>query len=181
MKKALKIIGISLFLLFLFRGFGYRKIIHYSPIEERKITLLTNKKIITLLKSEVKNKELNLQEIACITTKITSNHLTFTFQKATTNPNKITEKGKANCIGYAAFFSAIANHLIKEAKLQDRYQVKHLVGKINFLGVDLHQLFTNAFYKNHDYNVIEDKVTKKALLVDPSLDDYFYLGSKPIK
>jgi len=175
MKKVLKIIGISLLLIFLFKGFFYRQTIHYTPIKERKSIPLTNQKIITLLKSEVKNKQLNLQEIANIATKITTNQLTFTFQKAAINPNKIAATGKATCVGYAAFFSAVANHLIKEAKLQDHYQVRHLVGHLDFLGVDLHQFFTHSFYQNHDYNQIKNIKTRATIYIDPSISDYLWI------
>ena len=51
------------------------------------------------------------------------------------------EIGKANCIGYSALFNAVAHYIIKETKAEDRYQAKHLVGRIHFLGVDLHLLF----------------------------------------
>ena len=104
--------------------------------------------------------------------------LKFTFQRASNNPNKIVLTGKGNCIGYAALFSAVANYLINKAEGQDRFQSKHLVGKLDFLGIDLNALFTSPFYKNHDYNLIEDKKTGVVLLIDPSIDDYLYLGTQ---
>ncbi len=176
MKKALKIIGIGLLLIFLFRGFLYRQTIHYTPIKERKSIPLTNQKIITAIQTEAKNKQLDLSTIAHIARKITNSHLQFTFQKVSNNPNKVAVTGKANCIGYAALFNAIANHLLQKEGIQNRYQAKHLVGKFDFFGVDLHQFFTDSFYQNHDYNRIEDKSTRHIILFDPSLDDYLNIG-----
>jgi len=178
MKKALKIILISLLLLFLLRGFLYRQTINYTPIKEIKSIPLINKKVIAAIETEIGSEQLDLQKIANISTKITNQSLKFTFQKAFNNPNKIVITGKANCVGYAALYNAIANYLIHKSKNQDRFQSKHLVGKLDFLGIDLHALFTSPFYKNHDYNLIEDKETGETLLIDPSIDDYLYLGTK---
>ncbi len=180
MKKALKIIGISLLLILFFRGFLYRQTISYTPIKERKSIPLTNQKIITAIQTEAKNKQLDLSTIAHIARKITNSHLQFTFQKVSNNPNKVAVTGKANCIGYATLFNAIVNHLLQKEGLQNRYQTKHLVGKLDFLGVDLHQFFTDAFYQDHDYNLIEDKSTHRILLIDPSLDDYLKISVQSI-
>ena len=178
MKKALKITAIILVILFLFRGVLYRYTITYTPIKERKSIPLIDKKVIAAIEKEIGSEQLDLQKIVNISTKITNQYLKFTFQRASNNPNKIVLTGKGNCIGYAALFSAVANYLINKAEGQDRFQSKHLVGKLDFLGIDLNALFTSPFYKNHDYNLIEDKKTGVVLLIDPSLDDYLYLGAK---
>ena len=178
MKKVLKKIGIALLLILLFRGFLYRQTIHYTPIKERKSIPLTNQKIITSIQIEVKNKPLDLPTIARIATKITTSHLQFTFQKVSNNPNKIAVTGKANCVGYSAMFSSIANYLIRASKLEKQLEVKHLVGKLDFLSINLHQFFTDSFYQDHDYNVIEDKITGSTILIDPSIEDYLWIGTK---
>ncbi len=178
MKKALKITAIGLLLLFLFRSVLYRYTINYTPIKEIKAIPLIDKKVIAAIEVEIGNEQLDLQKITNISTKITNQYLKFTFQRASNNPNKIVLTGKANCVGYAALYSAVANYLINKAESQNRFQSKHLVGKLDFLGIDLNALFTSPFYKNHDYNLIEDKKTGVVLLIDPSLDDYLYLGAK---
>jgi len=180
MKKVLKIIGISLALLFLFRGFIYRQAIYYTPIKTKQTIPLSNKKVIAKIEVAIKDRQLDLVKIAKIASSLTNNHLQFTFQKTSNNPNKMAITQKANCAAYAAFFNAITHHIIHRKRLKDRYQAKHLVGKINFFNVNLHQFFTDTFYQNHDYNVIEDKLTGKVLLIDPSIDDYLYLGPQTI-
>lgn len=178
MKKALKIIGFGILFLFLSRGFLYRQSINYTPIKERKSIPLTNQKIISAIQVEIKDKQLNLSTIAHIATKVTNKHLQFTFQKVSDNPNQIAVIGKANCVGYSAMFSSIANYLISVAKLEKQLAVKHLVGELDFLGINLHQFFTGSFYQDHDYNIIEDKRTSTVILVDPSIDDYLWIGTK---
>lgn len=178
MKKALKIIGFGILFLFLFRGFLYRQTINYTPIKERKSIPLTNQKIISAIQVEIKNKQLDISTIAHIARKITHSHLQFTFQKVSNNPNKIAIIGKANCVGYSAMFSSIANYLIRASKLEKQLEVKHLVGKLDFSGINLHQFFTDSFYQDHDYNVIKDKITGTTILIDPSLDDYLWIGTK---
>lgn len=179
MKKTLKIIGIAILLLLIFRGFIYRHTIHYTPIKTKPIIALTNKRIISEVEEIIKNQKLDIGKIALVAAAITKDYLQFTFKKSSNNPNKIALTQKANCVGYAAFFNAIVHYIIQKKGLPDRYQSRHLVGKLDFLGVDLHQFFTDPFYLNHDYVIIEDKNSNRKLLIDPSIDDYFRVG--PIK
>lgn len=181
MKKALKITAITLLLLFFFKGFLYRQTINYTPIKEIEIIPLRAKKVIIAIEAEAKNKPLNLQTIAVISSNITNQFLQFTFERASNSPNQLAHTGKANCVGYSAMYGAVADYLITKHDLSDQIEVKHMVGKMDFLGLDLHQFFTSSFYKNHDYNIIENKTTGTIFLIDSSLNDYLYLGGKSIK
>ena len=153
MKNVLKIIGIAILLLLVFRGFIYRHTISYTPIKTKTTIPLTNKKILTKISAAIDNQQLDVTQIVRIASSITNNQLQFTFQKISNNPNKIMVTQKANCVGYAAFFNAIVHYIIDKKGLQNHYQARHLVGKLDFLGVDLHQFFTDSFYQNHDYNL----------------------------
>lgn len=178
MKKFLKIILACFLLLLLTKNWLYRNTIHYTPIKERKSIQLTDQKLIKLLQNELKNTRITTDRIIQIASETTNQTLAFTFQKASANPNELAKTGKANCIGYSAMFNAIINFLITETNFENELSARHLVGKMDFLGINLHQFFTDAFYKDHDYNRIENRVTGKISIIDPSINDYFRLGIK---
>ena len=83
---------------------------------------------------------------------------------------------KANCIGYSSLFNSIVEHLIKEQNAENDYRARHLIGRLEFVGFDLHQLFKDPFFQDHDYNEIENIHTKERIYVDPSLSDYFRIN-----
>ena len=82
---------------------------------------------------------------------------------------------KANCVGYAAMFNAIASYLIKKQGVENEYEVQHKIGKLDFLGIDLHQYSGSPFFKDHDYNIICNKITKEEVAVDASVADYLWV------
>ncbi|MCC6724288.1 MAG: hypothetical protein IT258_07220 [Saprospiraceae bacterium] len=79
-------------------------------------------------------------------------------------------------MGYAAYFSTVCERLIKRAGLVERYRVKHLRAKISFLGFDLHHLTNDPFFKDHDYNMVEDLKTGSKVFVDASTKDVLGIG-----
>jgi hypothetical protein len=170
-KNAL-IIGI---LLFLFKGFLYRNLISYTKINTRENYTLTNTNIIQRIEEYTKGKELSIDDIIEISNKITSKKLEFTTQKASSNPNLNFETQKANCIGYSALFNAVGNYIVQQQNLSETYEFKHLVGKMKFLGYDIHTIFKSPFFKDHDYNEIVHKNTGEKQYTDPSLYDYTWI------
>lgn len=178
MKKILKIALACCLLLLLAKNWLYRTTIHYTPIKERKSIQLTDQKLIASLKTKLNNTTITADRIIRIASETTNQTLQFTFQKASTDPNELAKIGKANCIGYSTMFNAIINFLIAETNLEKELTAKHLVGEMDFLGVDLHQFFTATFYKDHDYNTIENKLTGKTIIIDPSINDYLRIGTK---
>jgi hypothetical protein len=51
-----------------------------------------------------------------------------------------------------------------------------LRAKITFLDFDLHQLTDSPFFKDHDYNVVEDMQSGERLFVDASTKDVLGIG-----
>jgi len=172
LKMFFKCIGIFIILLILFRGFLYRLVVNYLPIDVRNNISLTDKKLIMEINEQVKGQTLNIDEIISLSNKITSKKLNFTFNRISSNPNRITQLKKANCIGYSSLFNSIGNYLIIKQNLTDEYEFKHLVGKLAIFGFDIHNLFNNPFFQNHDFNQIRNKNTNEKYFVDPSLRDY---------
>lgn len=106
--------------------------------------------------------------------KLSNEYLEFSFTENDNNPNSLVDSKKANCIGYASFFTALFHYIIKEKQWEERYQCKQVVGKIYYQNQDVHQLFNDPFFADHDFVIIEEVLTKDIIVVDPSL--YSYLG-----
>lgn len=170
--KYTKIVIIIIVLVFMFRGLIYRKLVFYNKIGKRENIRLINKDLVKIIDNRINHKILNIDEIIKITNEITSQQLSFSFNKTTSNPNEILKLKKANCIGYSSLFNTIGNYIIGKQKLTNKYEFIHLIGKIEVLNYDVHNLFDNAFFKNHDYNEIVNKKTHQKIFVDPSLYDY---------
>ncbi|EDP95325.1 hypothetical protein U8527_16005 [Kordia algicida OT-1] len=175
MRKNITRFIIVCILLFIFKGFLYRSLVNYTEIGKRKGHTITNEKLIDRIKKETINEELTLETIAEISQEITSKELYFVSRSLEANPNTSFKTKEANCIGYAAMCNAIGNYIIRQNKLQETYEFKHLVGKMHVLGYDIHELFSSPFFKNHDYNVIIHKKTGKKIYLDPSVYDYTWI------
>lgn len=169
MKKTFLIIGLFLGAIFLFKGEIYRIFIGYKSVGERAGNEIQNSDLLQLLQA---NKHDSIEEIIDFARKTTNEHLAFSTGNCSRNANEVFEDGKANCIGYSALFNAIVSYQIKQQNLEKKYRTKHLVGKLEFLGFDLHKLFENSFFKEHDFNMIEHIPTGKRIYLDPSVSDY---------
>lgn len=178
MKKLFKIVGILTLVLVLFRGWIYRNTINYTEIGTRKTIEITNQKLKDKINNKVQTKSLDFDEIVQITKSLTNQELRFTFKKTTNNPNKLVSTKKANCIGYSAMFNSIANYLVKKYQLKENFVVEHKIGKLDFMGFDLHKLFDNPFFKDHDFNIIKDIKSRKEILFDPSVSDILGINFK---
>ena len=174
MKRILSFFKYSLLFLltiFLLRGWLFRKTVNYHAIGELSGYAVTDPSFRQYLEN---------QRIDTIVVKIirrslnlTATHLRFTTGKSDIDPNLLFYSKNAHCVGYAAFFSTTCNELLRQAGLDERFEVKHLRGKISFLGIDLHQFFNGPFFRDHDFNEILDKTTGQRFYVDASVQDVF--------
>lgn len=181
LKKTFKYLGIFLLVLVLFRGFLYRTCVTYTKIESRSHVVLTDTALIKSIDKEIEGEKLQLSDIAELSNQLTRKKLSFTFTKISNDPNKVCELGKANCIGYSALFNSIGNYVVKKKGLSNRYELTHHVGTLNVFGFDVHSVFNNPFFKDHDFNEIRDKVSGEVLYVDPSMSDYLWIDSVHMK
>ncbi|WP_234859402.1 hypothetical protein [Aquimarina aquimarini] len=177
MCKSLKIIGISILILILCRGWIYRNLIHYSQVGKRESITITNKNLQKEIQKQVENKSLDIHQIADIATTITNTTLHFSTKKASRNPNLLYTSGKANCVGYAAMHNGVANYLIQQNKLSNRIKTQHLIGQIFIFGIDLHDFFDHPFFRDHDFTTIKDFETGETIFIDPSVSDYLRINS----
>ncbi|MBR9922545.1 MAG: hypothetical protein GYB31_17040 [Bacteroidetes bacterium] len=116
--------------------------------------------------------DISFHEIASISNSLTSELLAFSKSNASYNIVGMMNTRKANCVGYARMFNAIANYLIRENDLGDQIIAQHKIGKLSLWGIDLHSIINRPFFQDHDYNEIKDLHTGESLFVDPSLSDY---------
>ena len=49
------------------------------------------------------------------------------------------------------------------------------IGKLDFLGMNVHNWFDSSFLKDHDFVIIRNKETGEIKAVDPTLYDYLYI------
>lgn len=174
MKKLLKYSFLALLVLFLIRGWLFRHLVVYHAKNERPAFSLTNKNLL----QNIENQEVDtsIQSIVRRSFTFTTDHLRFTFDKCDTDPNLLFASQKTNCIGYAAFFKTTCDALLRKEKLENRVRVKHLRGKLTLLGFDLHRLTSNPFFRDHDYNMVEDLKTGEKIYLDASLQDVLGIG-----
>lgn len=175
MKKALKVIGIAILTIIIFRGFIFRVLIQYKAIGTRPLIEIHDKKLIQKINSQSINRQIDLEAIAEIADKITTEELKFTTAHASNDPNELIQTKYANCVGYAAMFNSIANYLIQERKLTKEIQATHQIGQLECLGVNLHQYVTRSFFKDHDFNTLKNINKNTEISLDPSISDYLWI------
>lgn len=169
------------FLFFLIKGYVYRTTVKYEAIETRKEHKIKNQKLIEYIEEGIEYDNLkNVQNIIDISLSKTSKLLSFTNSKSYTNPNKLIEFKKANCVGYSTLFSSICNQLLYKNRLFD-WKAKTYKGQLDFLGINIHNFFSSSFFKNHDFVIIKNEVTNEIITVDPSLYDYIHINRVSMK
>lgn len=169
MKKFLKYSFLVLLALFLIRGWLFRQLVNYHSVSERPALALTNPSLSQRIENQ--SVDSSIQSIVRRSLVFTSGQLSFTFDKCDTDPNLLFASQDANCVGYAAFFNTTCQALLRKENLENRYRVKHLRGKLTLLDFDLHLLTSSPFFRDHDYNVVEDLETGEKIYVDASLQD----------
>lgn len=174
MKNLLKYSFLVLLALLLFRGWLFQQLVTYHAVSELPAFALSNQN----LAQDIENQQIDtsIQNIVKRSLAFTADHLCFTFEKCDTDPNLLVASQKTNCVGYAAFFKMTCDALLRKASLENRFQVKHLRGKLTMLGFDLHRLASSSFFRDHDFNVVEDLKTGEKIHVDASTYDVLGIG-----
>lgn len=172
MRKAFKPVIVAFCLIVLFRGLIFRYFINYEAISTRPVQLLTDRLFKEQLDRAYEGDTLDIKTLIRLSNEATSSLLSFTAGKASNDPNELISLKRANCVGYAAVFASVATYYLSLGGLQHEFEVSHQLGKLNFLGFDLHQFSDNPFFKDHDFNIILNKKTGEVLAIDASVYDY---------
>jgi hypothetical protein len=167
-KKVILAIATIGILLLVFRGPLFRCSVVYVTTGERPASELKNVEIIRTINP---NHHLTTAEMVDVAMQLTNERLSFSRSEQSNDPNDVLKMGTANCIGYSAVFNSIMNHLIQVNRKSDSVKAQHLVGGLEFIGVDLHQFIESPFFKDHDFNKVVDLQTGEEFYVDPSVSD----------
>lgn len=159
------------------KGVLFRALVSYEIIHQRNTVTITDKVFIEKIENETRGiEDFTLAQIAAIGSKLTTDHLSFTFENQSQDLSKVLKSRKANCVGYARLFNSICEYIISSNHLEEQFSTNHIVAKIYFFNYELTQLFDAAFFKDHDFVQIVDLDKEKHLFFDPSLKDYIGVG-----
>lgn len=167
---------LTLFALLCCRGWMYRHLILYHSLRSVSVYKITDPELQKEL--DVQGKEMqdpDIHEIAQQALCVTAQTLQYSFEQHASDPNVIFHSHEAHCIGYAAFFSAVCTALIRQKGLSDEWDVRHCRGKLYLKGVSLHTLFTNSFFRDHDYVILKNRNTGEQFSVDPVLFEFTWI------
>jgi len=158
--------------LFLFRGSIYRITISYKEEGTCKNYKVKDKNLATYIESNIpSDKPDDIEAIIDLSQDITAKALDFSLDSREADPNKTVLLGRSNCVGYASFAAATGNYLIDKYKLGEVWQARPVKGKLFLLGYELHKKMKDKSYKDHDFVIFTNKITKKEICIDPTLYD----------
>lgn len=158
--------------LFLFRGSIYRITISYKEDGGRKNYKVKDKNLASYIEENILSEKTdNIEAIIKLSQEITGKALSFSADIKENDPNKTVLLGRANCVGYASFAAATGNYLIDKYKLSEIWEARPVKGKLFLLGYDLHKKTKDKSYKDHDFVIFTNKITKREICIDPTLFD----------
>jgi hypothetical protein len=172
--KYLKFGLLLMLVIFALRGFLFRATVKYHEASCLPSRVISDQAFLQWLDQQPAMSDLD--EIAKRSLQICAVRLRFTAQACDTDPNLLFASQKTNCIGYAAFFSATCQALLHQNHLEKKYAVRHLRGHLRFLGMNVHRWFGSPFFKDHDYNLIQDLETGQRYYLDASTYDLLGIG-----
>lgn len=171
LKRTLLVVFVLVLAGIVFRGWLFRHLVAYQSIGQRENHAATNELLIEFIESNSENAKSARAIVQCALD-LTSQKLNFVAAKSESNPNMLIQNGQANCIGYAAFTATICNHLFAKHGMATYWSARPQVGQLYLLGTNVHPYFKSAFFKDHDFVLIQNSQTGERLCVDPSVSDY---------
>lgn len=158
---------------YLFRGKLYRSMFSYKSTGLQKNYSVKSDELRSVIESYVEGDyEYSVEELVQLSLEITADQLTFTEERGERDPNNLITVKKAHCEGYAAFCTATCNYLLKKFGFEKRWKARSHKAKLFFMGENINKYSKNAFFKHHDYVLIENKDMDESYPVDPTVYDY---------
>ena len=173
MKKTFKYTLLFLLALFLSRHWIFEKTVSFHPISEQPNYIVSDSLLYYFLAAPKAEKE--IENIIRQALDMTAERLEFASQNTATDPNISFYGKRAHCVGYAAFFATAFNFLINKNSGEKIWEAKHVRGKISFLGIDMHQFSDSPFFRDHDFNVVENIRTGEQYIMDASVRDVLWI------
>jgi len=178
--KLLKKIFLVIFILIstgiLFRGCLFRYLVTYQSIGQRNQYTATSADLIESIENQVGAKpNLAAMEIIQRSLDLTTRRLRFTATRNAIDPNILIHSKTAHCVGYAAFFATTCNYLFEKHHMANEWKATPHIGQLYFWGENLHRHFHTPFFKDHDFVLLENKLTGQVIAVDPTVSDYLWI------
>ncbi len=156
--------------LFFFRGGIYRSVVSYKDDGGRKNYKVKDRNLSVFIEENIPNGQgKDIESIIDLSQKITDQALDFSLDIKENDPNKTVLLKRANCVGYASFTAATGNYLINKYNLSEVWEARPVKGKLYLLGNDMHKKTKNKNFKDHDFVIFTNKISKKEICVDPTL------------
>lgn len=156
--------------LYVFRGTVHRAIVTYKEDGGRKNYKVKDKTLAIFIENNLKSNQAgDIESIIDLSQEITDAALSYSEEAKENDPNKTVLLRKANSIGYAAFAASVGNYLIDRYKLHEVWEAKPVKGKLHVFGKDMHSQFKKKSFKEYDFVIFRNKITKKEITIDPSL------------
>lgn len=158
---------------FVFRGTLYRGATDYKEDGGRKNYKVKDKNLAVFIEDNIDSPSDDIESIIDQSLRITDQALNYSLEAKENDPNKTVLLRRANCVGYAAFTAATGNYLIEKYKLSKIWEAKPVKGKLFVFGQDIHRKTKNKSFKDHDFVIFRNKITKREICVDPTVYDKF--------
>jgi len=168
MKNYGKYFILILFLIIIFREMLFKLFVHYEFKSYRKLTTVPASILDKDKKVNSNNIGVDIIIEDCL--KQTAHDLNFTFSTCSSNPIELKNTHKANCIGYAQYFTYLFN---KNAS--SLWQAKPAIGEIMMCKINLNKVIKHPFFKEHDFVIISNLNTGEKFAIDPVVYDYFHI------
>lgn len=176
-KRTVLTILVLLIVALLFRGSIYRLFVNYRSIGQRQNYPALDSKLINYIELNLADREaLDINQVIEIGLHATSKQLNFKVSKNDRDPNKLINSKTAHCVGYSHFFATTCNYILKRNNLSDIWVAKPQIGNLFIFGANIHKYFNSPFFKDHDFVIIENRVTGELLAVDPTVNDYLFIN-----
>lgn len=171
--RLIRILGIALTALIIFKGSIYTILFTYESAGKRSNSIDFTPPSTNAPSTQYQTEVLYLAQ------EFTNNQLQFSSQNNTQTPDAVLKTHHANCIGYAALYSAYFNWIAKENGL--KCKAEHHIGKIYLFKYNLHLLSNNPFFANHDFVIISDSSLENKKAIDPTVSDYLGIHKVSIR
>lgn len=168
------IILVLIVTIFLFRGSIYRATVSYKEDGGRKNYKVKDKNLAIFIENNLPNDQSkDIEAIVDISQELAGKALDFSEEAKENDPNKTVLLKRANSKGYASFTAATGNYLIDKYKLSDIWEARPVKGKLYLFGNDMHKETKNKSFKDYDFVIFRNKITKREICIDPTVNDKF--------
>lgn len=148
----------------------FKLFVYYEFKSYRKLTTVPASILDKDKKVDSNNIRVDIIVEDCL--KQTARDLKFTFSTSSSNPLELKNTQKANCIGYAQYFTYLFNK-----NTSSLWQAKPVIGEIKMYKINLNKVINHPFFKEHDFVIISNLKTGEKFAIDPVVYDYFHIKS----